>query len=142
MTYLITRHDGNLLRGPVASGADVDQVDAELLQLARQQDGLLDAPLQPLAVRALFRARRPVRRAEPHEERSFVRPRGADGLDDAQREARAVLEGLAAVAVRARVCERGEEGVQEVAVRSVDLYKVDCGALLVSPRMTPLFDAR
>jgi hypothetical protein len=49
---------------------------------------------------------------------------------------------LAAVAVRARVCERGEEGVQEVAVRSVDFYKVDCGVLLVSPRMTPFFDAR
>ena len=108
--YLVTRHDGNLLRGPVAAGADVDQVDAELLQLARQRDGLLDAPLQPLPVRVLFRTLRPIRSAEPHEERSFC-PRGADGLDDAEQEARTILEGLAAVAIRARVCEGREEGV-------------------------------
>ena len=109
-TYLVTRHDGDLLRGPVAPGADVDQVDAELLQLARQQDGLLDAPLQPPPIRVLFRTLRPIRSAEPHEERSFC-PRGADGLDDAEEEARTVLEGLAAVAIRARVCEGREEGV-------------------------------
>jgi hypothetical protein len=103
--YLVPRLDGNLLRGPVSPRADVDQVDAELLQFARQPNGLLDAPLQPLPVRVLFGALCPIGGAEPHEKRP-VSPRGADGLDDAEQEARTVLEGLSAVRIRARVGER------------------------------------
>jgi len=59
---------------------------------------------------SLFRTHRPIRSAEPHEERSFC-PRGTDGLDDAEREAHMILEGLTTVVIRARVCERREEGV-------------------------------
>lgn len=36
------------------------------------------------------------------------------------------------MAIRAGVCERREEGVEEVAVRPVDLYEVDCVRSLVS----------
>ena len=103
--YLVPRLDGNLLRGPVAPRADVDQVDAELLQLARQPNRLLDAPLQPFPVRVIFGALCPIGSAEPHEQRP-VSPRGADGLDDAEQEACAVLEGLSAVRIRASVGER------------------------------------
>ena len=62
--YLVTRHNGNLLRGPVTPKADIDQVDAEPLQPSPQQDGLPDATLQPLPVR-------PICSAGPYEERSF-----------------------------------------------------------------------
>ena len=130
--YLVPRHDGNLLRGPVPPGAHVDQVDPELLQLAGQQDALLDAPLQPLPGRVLLRAFGPVRGADPHEKRLLC-PDGADGLDDAEKEARAILEGLPTVSVGTRVRERREEGMEEVAVGPVKLYKVDC--MLWSARM-------
>ena len=85
--------------------AHVDQVDAELLQLARQPNRLLDAPLQPLPVRVIFGALCPIGSAEPHEQRP-VSPRGTDGLDDAEQEECAVLEGLSAERIRARVGER------------------------------------
>lgn len=66
----------------------------------------------------------PVRGADPEEQGHRVGDLLADEVDDFEGEARAVLE-AAAVFIRARVGDRTAEGVEEVAVRVVDLDDVE-----------------
>jgi len=107
IAYVIPRRDRDLLRLPVSSRADVDQADAEPLQLSCEQNRLLDAPLRPLPIRVqvLLGALRPIRCAEPHKEWALFSSCITDGFDDAEHEAHAILEQLPSVGVRARGCE-------------------------------------
>ncbi len=68
----------------------------------------------------------PVGGGEAHEERGVVGPDGAHGVDHLEGEADAVLE-RAAVRVVPVIGERGEELVQEVAVRGVHLDHLKSG---------------
>jgi hypothetical protein len=68
----------------------------------------------------------PVGGADAEEQRHRVRDGAADEIDDLEGKPRAVLE-AAAVFVGARVGDRGEEFVEEVAVRVVDLDGVEPG---------------
>ena len=122
--HLVPRPHRDLLLHPVAPRAHINEVHANLLHLPHEHAALLGAPLLPLAVVALLRAGRPVRRADAHEQRLVGRPRLAHGGDHAQGEAQAVGE-RPAVFVRAGVGERGDEFVQEVAVGAVDVDEVD-----------------
>lgn len=123
-SHLVIGAYRDLLVGPVAAGAAVDQVDTDLLQLINEDLRLLDPPLFPEAVLALLGARRPVRCAEAIEERLV--PCSADTRDEAKGEAQPVLQRLATVLIGAHVGERGDELVQEVAVGAVNLDEVIC----------------
>ena len=122
-SHLVAGAHRDLLVDPVAAGAAVDQVDTDLLQLASEDLRLLDAPLLPEAVLALLGTLRPVSRAEAHEE--GLVPGGADARDEAEGEAQAVLEGLAAVLVGAYIGNGGDELVEEVAMRGMNLDEVN-----------------
>ena len=99
-THLVAGPDGDLLLEPVAAGAAVDQVDAELLELLDEERALLDAPLLPHSLRVALRAFRPVGRADAVEQRPI--PGGPDLLCDPERTAQAVLE-RAAILIRANI---------------------------------------
>jgi glycerate kinase len=115
---LIAGADRDLRLLDVAAGGAVDQVDAQLLQLARQLDRLLDVPA----------ALHPVGAGDAHEQRAALRQIGAHGLDGVAQEAGAVLE-RAAVGVGAMVAERRQEFVEQVAVGGVNLDDAEAGVV-------------
>jgi len=119
---LIAGADGDLLSGVVAAGGDIDQIDALLLHELRKGYGLGEVP----ACAEGFGG--PVGGGDADEERQVLRPDGADGADDLEREANAVVE-AAAVFVGAVVGEGREELVEEVTVGGVNFDEVEaCGA--------------
>src|SRR5262249_26662700 len=63
---------------------------------------------------------------DPEEYRQVLRPDRAHRIDDLEREPQAVLEG-STVLVGAVVAERGQERVDQVAVRGVDFHDVETG---------------
>ena len=101
-------------RAEDAAGRAVDDIDAERLQLARKGDGVVEAP-------AAFHV---IDRRDAREERPRRRPRLAHRARHLERKAHAVLA-RAAVLVGARIGERRKKGVQQVAVRGVDLDDVE-----------------
>ena len=112
--HLIARAEGDALRRRDAAGRRVDPVHAELLQLRGEDARLLDVPA----------ALDPVGPGHPNAHGHVGGNRGAHRLEDGEREAQAVLEG-AAILVGAAVGDRREELVQQIAVRVVDLERID-----------------
>lgn len=130
---LVSRPYGDLLAGVVSTGADVDQVDADFLQLLRKDRRLLETPTRianqpqeqnhkkketppepPLAmplvvlimrIVAPLLALEPICRADTVKDRLV--PCGARRAGDLEREAESIGEG-AAVGVGAVVGERGD----------------------------------
>src|SRR5262245_40246821 len=98
------------------AGGNVDQVDTQLLQPAREHDRLLDVP-PPC---------RPVGRRDADEHRQVGRDQLATRPGDAERQPHPVLQ-APAVTVRPAVAQRGQELVQEVAVGRVDLDQPEPG---------------
>ena len=107
----------------VAAGGGIDVIAAELLQLARERDGVLDRPA----------ALDPVDGRDAHAERLALGPGLAHRLEDLERQAHAVLE-AAAVGIGALVRQRREELMQQVAVRGVQLDHVEAEALAALAR--------
>ncbi|GGM16497.1 hypothetical protein GCM10011594_40770 [Nakamurella endophytica] len=68
----------------------------------------------------------PVRGRQPDEQRLAGRPGAADGVDDLEQQPGAAVE-VAAVPVGAVVAQRGQELVQQVPVRGVQLDHVEAG---------------
>ena len=131
---LVSRSDGDLLAGVVAAGADVDQIDANFLQLFRKDCRLLktpnheasqrtgrrdfpqkgDTPESPFPVSlvilvviiiAPLLTLKPVRRADTVKD--WLIPCGARGAGDLERKAESIGKG-AAVGVGAVVGEGGD----------------------------------
>lgn len=126
--YLISWDERDGLFVPVAPGATVDEVDTELLQLAHENLALLEAPILPFAVFALLWSFSPVCSADTHKER-FV-PGFTDAFGDLEGVTQAILEG-SAVRVCTQVRERRQKFMEEVAVRSVEFYEINCLWILV-----------
>ena len=112
--HLITGADLDLLRGGQAPAADVEHVHALVLEQFAELHRLFQVPA----------ALGPVGGAQAHEEGQVVGPDVPHGADDFEQQPGAVFEG-AAVVVGARVRQRREELVQQVAVRGVDLHSVE-----------------
>ena len=114
--HLVAGAERDLLRRRVAAGGAVDEIDAERAEQRRERDGVVERPaaLDPVAGR------------DAHRQRELGRPGRAHRLDDLEQEPRAPGE-VAAVGVGAQVRERREEGVEEVAVRGVDLEQPEAG---------------
>src|SRR5690606_16445065 len=93
-------------------------VDAERLQAPGELHRVVEGP-------ATFRV---VDRRAAHEERFLLRPRCARFADYFEREAHAVLE-APSILVAARIGKRGQELVQQVAVRRVNLDDVEAGGV-------------
>src|SRR5450759_4242087 len=108
--HLVAGGDRNLRLRDVAAARAVDEIDAFRLQELRELDRLREVPS----------ALHPVRRRDADEDR----PLGGEGLThgsgDPDGEARAIFEG-AAIGVGPAVRERGQELVEEIAVRRVNL---------------------
>jgi len=117
---LVAGADGDLLRGVVGSGGDVDEVDAGLLHELCEGYGLGEIP----ACAEGFGG--PVGGGDADQDGEVLRPRRADGVDDFEGEADAVFE-AAAVLVGAVVGEGREELVEEIAVGGVDFDEVEAG---------------
>ena len=109
--------DGNGGVGNLATGRNIDQIDAVLRQQAGKLNGFVEGP-------AAFG---PIGGGDADEERQVLRPRGADGIDDLERKAGAIFE-AAAVGVGALVGERRQELVKQVAVGGVNLDEVEPGS--------------
>ncbi len=73
---LIAGAEGNLLGWVVATGGDIDEVDACLLHELSEGDGLWEVPGGPEGFRGPSQWRRYGRREK------MLRPRGANGVDD------------------------------------------------------------
>ena len=107
---LVARPQRDLLLRGEAAAAAVDEVDAGVPEQRGEPHALGERP--PALAEVSCR--------DAAQQRQLGRPRGAHGGHDAQREARAVLEGPAVV-VLAAVGQRRQELVQQVAVRRVQL---------------------
>ena len=113
-----------IARGARVAVIDIDPAKLERLTPfkpewrfnARELDGLLDVPC----------AFRPLARRDAEKEREFLGPLAANGLDDLAQQACAILE-AATVLVGARVGERREELVDQIAVRAVELDHLEAG---------------
>jgi len=117
---LIAGAEGNLLGWMVAASGDVYEVDVGLLHEFGEGDGLREVPV---GAEGLWG---PVGGGDADEEGKVLGPCGADGADDFEWEADAVVE-AAAVLVCAVVGEGREELVEQVAVGSVYFDEVEFG---------------
>ena len=113
---LKTGTDGDLCVRNQAARGDVDEVDAVSTQETGERDGLVGRPAVV----------NPVGGRDADKKREVGWPGSADGVDDLQEEAGAVLE-AAAVSIGALIGERREELMQQIAVGSVDLNEVEAG---------------
>ena len=117
---LIAGTEGNLLGGMVAAGRDIYEVDACLFHEFGEGDGLREVPAGAEGLGG------PVGGGDADEEGQVLGPCGADGADDFEGEADAIVE-AAAVFVGAVVGEGREELVEQVAVGGVDFDEVEAG---------------
>ena len=115
---LVAGADGDLLRGVIAAGRDVYEIDICLLEEFGERDGLREIPAFAEGLGS------PVGGGDADEDGQMLWPRGADGFDHFEGESGAVFE-AAAVLVGAVVGERREELVEEIAVGGVDLDEVE-----------------
>ncbi len=105
---------GDLLQRRNAGARDVDPVAPARLQFQRERNRILERPA----------AVHPVGGGNARAERALARPRRAHRVEDFQRKAHATAT-VAAVRIIAPVRERREELVQQIAVREVQLERVD-----------------
>jgi hypothetical protein len=110
--------DGDFCIGREPAGRDVDEVDAVGAEMTGESDGVVDGP-------AVIN---PIGSGDAHEEGQVRGPCEADGIDDLEQKANAVVV-ASTVGVGALVGERREKLVQEVAVGGVDLDEVEAGCM-------------
>ena len=108
--------NGDFGVGDLTAGGDIDEIDAAIAEEMGELDGVVDGP-------AIFR---PVGGGDADEKGQMLGPDGADGVDDFEKQADAILE-TAAVGIGAVVGEGREELVEQVAVGGVDLDEVKAG---------------
>jgi len=108
----------------VPARTDIDQIDADLRNLANEHVHLLFAPLPPHPIVAFLRALKPVWRTEAREER-LVFPCCPHGAEDAQREPDTVFEGLTSPLICARIAERRQEWGYQEAMGRVNFDEVN-----------------
>ena len=120
--HLVAGRERHLRVGHRPAARAVHEVDAGLAQLAGEDDRLLEVPA----------ALHPVGGGDASEDRPLDREGLAHRVRHGERQAHPVLE-AAAVLVPPAVGERGEELVEEVAVRHVDLDGLEA-RLLGPPR--------
>jgi len=118
---LIARTHGNLLGGMIATCGDIDQIDAFLLHELGEGDRLGEIP----ACAEGFGG--PVGGGDADKERQMLGPRGADGANDLEWEADAVVE-AAAVLVGAVIGQGREKLMEQVAMGGVDFDEVEASA--------------
>jgi len=87
---------GDFCIGNQPAGGTIDQIDAMGTEMTGEGDGFIDRPASV----------GPIGGRDTNEERQVGRPRGANGVDDLQKEAYAIFE-ASAVGVGALVGERG-----------------------------------
>jgi hypothetical protein len=109
--------DRCLLRHGLAT-RDIDQVDAVLLQRARDRDGVVSG----------VAAVRPVGGGDADRHRLVRGPARPHGIEDFERKSQAVFN-TSAVLIRPNVRERREERAEQIAVSHVDLEQVEARLL-------------
>nr|WP_242493730.1 hypothetical protein [Sanguibacter massiliensis] len=112
--HLVTGADGDLLVRDEPARRHVDEVDS----------GLARPPGDGCDIVDVEAAGRPVRRGDAQQKRHVGADGRAHGAHDVEQEPRPAGE-VPAPRVGARVRQRGEELVEEVAVRAVDLDRVE-----------------
>ncbi len=117
---LVAGAGGDLLAGVVAAGGDIYEVDAFCLQELGELDRLGEIPAWAEGLWS------PVGGGDADRHRQMLRPRGAQGAGDFEREAGAVFE-ASAVLVGAVVRERREKLVEEIAMGGVQFDEVEAG---------------
>ena len=103
--------------GDEPAGGDVDEIGARLVCPRAHLNGVVDGPAGRL---------RPVGGGEAHEDRHTLAGLGAHRANHVEQQPSPVLERSAPL-VRALVAERGEELMQQVAVRGVHLEHIETG---------------
>ena len=116
--HLIAGAERDLLQRRDAAGGGIDPVDAALLQLVGECDGLLDVPA----------ALDPVGRRHPHADR-LVGGNAARTASNTSSGKRMRFSRRAAIFVGAPVGDRRQELMQQIAVRAVQLDGVDAEPL-------------
>src|SRR5690606_7806206 len=112
--HLIARPHGDLLPRVQTSAGNVDRITAPRFERLRKLDGLLYIPT------TLY----PVGAGYAHRDRTVSRKSTANRIKYLEREAHAVFK-TATITVIAMVGERRQELVQEIAVRAMDLDRID-----------------
>ncbi len=106
--------DGDLGVRNLSTRGNVNEIDAVLAQELGELDGFIDGPA----------AGNPVSCGEADKERQVVRPLGADGVNNGEKQTDSILK-AASVSIRALVGERREELVEQVTVGGMNLDHVE-----------------
>jgi hypothetical protein len=105
---------GDLGVGNLPAGRNVNEIDAMLAQELGELDGFINGPA----------AGNPVSGGDADKERQVMRPLGANGINDGEKQADSILE-AASVGIRALVGERREELMEQITVGGMNLDDIE-----------------